>query len=572
MLFKIDAPRKDLLPAALWERVKFGNDIGISIVQPEDYLCCTCLYEDHVFSTTMDDFVCVIHGKVPHVIHKCRVIEYVDQYEEELKERLRKMAEPNSKKQDYGIVKYQSPLEIPAETKALMVRDIMNAGLITKETYGKYAQQAADCAATIALLHGLNPFIKEVSAWPIVKNVQVEGKWTQAVEGFAVHVGYKAYLRVANEEAKRQGNPFFLGKAITLDAASIEQRGANICQNCAGQGKMGKGQNTYQCRKCGGKGRFDPSEVIVVLQPIYLYNEAKLAQSLGLKPEPRLGEGVWQPGDQFPHTRTPWWQAWKRAFTDCFRQAYSLDFSLPPMEGYEPEVVVLSPDEYHGTEQTPVEVEPITESWPEPEVDVIELAGITTDNQDALDALVERMVGAGYDERANVINTMVTLGITEYIAANAQQVEQQLLDFLAQNGEEPTDMDEGFNDKLGGKAVYDAQQVITGYGYPSGRAQTSLFIALFGEGMNIGKATAGQIANATEYARLAHLTKERGKSLAMPKQLTFAPMDEGAYEVEAFKDVLKEICRAFTKICKFWTVEIASEPDVVDVGEQEIPF
>lgn len=562
LLFKTE--RHEETPLMLVESVRLGKNVGIPTNTPDDYLCVRCL-ADSVFSSPFVDAAgvstCTIHGGSVGLVHKSKLSEYRDAYEQELSERLRREKGMSEDRAPYGLVKYQSPLEIPAENKALMVKDIMKAGLITRDAYGPYAEQAAECAAVIALLHGLNPFVKEVSAWPISRNVKNDkGKWEQQVTGFAIHVGYKAYLRVANEEAKRQDNPFFLGKAITLDAIDVEKRGANICSACAGTGKFGKGDNQYPCKRCSGKGKFAAQDVIVVLQPIYLVNEAKLATSVGMKPEPRFGEGVWQPGDQIPNTRSAWWQAWKRAFTDCFRQAYSLDFSLPPMqrsdgEAYRPEVVVLSPDEY-GTAPAPVVVEEMPEpEQPEAELDIVGISGIEIEvTQDEFDAFVERMIAAGFDERANVINTMVALGIDSYRPDNKETVEHDLLEFLKEGEEEPTDMDEGFAAMPSGKDRYTAQKTLEENGYAI-VAQKGLFKSLFGEGLELGNVNSGQLHNAVEYAKLAHVAKTTSEvgSPAIPaiKEIGFAGVDAGVYDLETFKDTLKELVRGATKKGKF---------------------
>jgi hypothetical protein len=466
-------------------------------------------------------------------------------------------------------VQRSAPIEVSPERRIAMVRDIMTAGLVRAEDFGAYAEKAAAYQAIMCLSHGLDPFNKEVTVWPVTRNKKTGKKdssgkdiWESECVGFNVSVSPKAYLRKANEAAG-PGNHYVLGKAITLEVTDVLARHANVCSMCNGAKVLGKGPNTYTCKKCGGKGVFDAKEVIVVLQPILLESEAVVAIKLGMKPEPRYGEGVWQPGDGNPNGRSPWWLAWKRAWKDAFGQAYSLDFSLPwdkeTMGERAPEVLVIDPSESGASVIVNGEAKEIVPDA-EPEgvfagADVVELAGITAYNGDELDAMIERMILAGYDDRANVVNSMVTLGMTEYTESNREKIETELLEFLKEE-EVNADMDEGFSAAVDGKAKHEAQVALESLGYKEGKPQAQLLKSLFGEGVTWVNINAGQLKNMVCYATMAHLaktTKEVPALLAVP-ELGLAATDENAYDVETYLDVLKERTRIFTKRGKFIAV------------------
>ncbi|OGC94113.1 MAG: hypothetical protein A2W25_12070 [candidate division Zixibacteria bacterium RBG_16_53_22] len=384
-MFKTTAPRM-VMPMTLVERVFHGKSIGIPTDTVDDHVCGDCLTQSGHYNTLFEIggvWQCIVHGQHCRRVHKSKEPGYAALYEDELNLRRNKVTDPK-----YAVVKSQrTEILVPseAERKPLML-SLISAGVVRREDFEEKTDMAAEYLAAICLIHGLNAMTKEVSVWPIKRNVS--GKWK--VVGIETHIGRYAYQRQAEDRA-RSGEPFSRGKLKQLSAEEVLRRRANICQSCKGKKTTGSGDYAKKCNQCDGAGEFEPGDVIVLIQPLWLNNEVKDSFSIGIprdELDPVYGEGVWQPGQNIPTGRSPYWVAETRAIKDAFKRAYSLNFWLPSLEmlGLRPreEFVVVegmgdegNGDVIEGTAQEVVE-EPIMAEEEQPE-----LPGIETPQFDA---------------------------------------------------------------------------------------------------------------------------------------------------------------------------------------------
>ena len=96
------------------------------------------------------------------------------------------------------VVRQASPLMPSREEKHNLMKSYLEAGLVNRSDFSNYADMAAEFLAIVALVHGLNPMLKEVHVWPITRKVQGADK----VVGIETSVGVYGYQRQADQRAR----------------------------------------------------------------------------------------------------------------------------------------------------------------------------------------------------------------------------------------------------------------------------------------------------------------------------------------------------------------------------------
>lgn len=432
----------------------FGKDFRIDT--PVDYLCVECRKHGNLNSPFLvdGDMYCAIHMKLTkeQLIHKVQTHEYYDDtflYKDELCDRIRlKESEMTDERQEYAVVvqNQPSPLLPSKEEKKVLISDYIKSSLVPRSDFGDYAEPAAEYLAIVALVHGLDPMLKEVSVWPIKRWNAKEKK--QEIIGIQTHIGPSGYKRQADREAAA-GNPYALGSMSPLSRDEKIARFAHLCPTCSGVGTTGKGNYTKPCVRCKGKGEFDIDGVIVVRAEIYLEKQAAVAVRCGLKPEPIVGYGVFRPGDSIPEGRDPMWRAESRARKDMYKLAYSLQLWLPSV--------------------------------------------------DALDTPLPEGAVFISDDNGDVVN------ITPTIVEEHGDVEEE-----AEDRSEPDFTDLAFGDTLDGFEKYLLKGILVRCGYEHGAPQNGLIAALFGGDATWKNITTGQAQNMWEYAKRAHAAVDSG--------------------------------------------------------------
>lgn len=431
----------------------FGIDLDIDT--PADYLCVQCMKRG-VLNTPFlvdEDLYCAVHMKLTggQLVHKVDAgYDRKDtfRYGDELSHRVKEKEKMTDERQEYAVVvqNQPSPLLPSKEEKKVLISDYIKSSLVPRSDFGDYAEPAAEYLAIVALVHGLDPMLKEVSVWPIKRWNAKEKR--QEIVGIQTHIGPSGYKRQADREAAA-GNPYALGPMSPLSRDEKIARFAHLCPTCSGVGTTGKGQYTKPCVRCKGKGEFDIDGVIVVRAEIYLEKQAAVAVRCGLKPEPIVGYGVFRPGDSIPEGRDPMWRAESRARKDMYKLAYSLQLWLPSVDALDA---------------------------PLPEGAVF----ISDDNGDVVD-------------------------VTPTIVAEHGDAEEE-----AEDRTEPDFTDLAFGDTLDGFEKYLLKGALVRCGYEHGAPQNGLITALFGDDVAWKVITAGQAQNMWEYAKRAHAAVDSG--------------------------------------------------------------
>lgn len=343
-----------------------------------DLMCYMC-WSDNRFTGFHDKLVCPTHGEQVKGGIGLSLLEKTVKFRgiyENILSRRKKMNQGNG-----PIIVYE---DRNREYQRLLNQ--VRANIVTKGAdLGDLKEQAAQVITEIALMHKLSPFNGEISCIPIVKD--------KKVVGVVPYVGISGWIRTALDQSFYHIYPdqeIIIGSE---EPDKIERMGLTICRKC--QGKAGEkcvscggsgwwgGGKGKPCYKCGGQdspptkgtgkvvcancantGKIPPENFIVVelrLMRMDRYEKAislaEKATSLGLEPllpEPVVGRGVWQIGENVPSTWQPLQVAEKRSLMNALRKAYSLpvifNASVPmldePVEGSVVSGHVIEADSY----------------------------------------------------------------------------------------------------------------------------------------------------------------------------------------------------------------------------------
>lgn len=315
------------LPLALWEQVKYGQDIGIDVSR--DFICPEC-WKDGFYSkvacvkTPVEYlFQCSQHG-----ILKAALPEYTiesspkfhGQYESSLIERKRKVNQSL-------VVRPASPMTVQ-EAELTKMRGIVRSAIFgLGQDLGKYTEDVIQLVAHGALIHGLNPATGEIFPY-------IERDKDDNIVKISLGINYKGLSRSA-----RRQSPFNIPwqDIKRLSPEEIRVRGLHQVPNWAYFRANAEAKKTLSPIK-----EYPPEQCIAVEVPLYrldvyekLLNLAERAKAVGAKPIPvteqAVGLGVWRPGDSIPAGRTAEWRAILRGIKDAIQKAYDLDFALVSM-------------------------------------------------------------------------------------------------------------------------------------------------------------------------------------------------------------------------------------------------
>ncbi len=345
-----------------------------------DLMCYMCWSSDS-FTALSRRMMCPTHGRQVHGISLSQLektVKFRGTYENILSRR-KKMNQGNG-----SVVVYE---DRNREYQRLLNQ--VRANIVTKGAdLGGMEEQAAQVITEIAFMHKLSPFNGEISCIPIVRDSKVVG--------VVPYVGISGWIRTALDQSFYHIYPDQEVVLGSKEPDKIEKMGINICRKCHGLvgetcGKCGgsglwgdygkpcfgcggqksppvKGTGKVVCAACASTGKIPPQNFIVVeirLMRMDRYEKAiglaEKAVSLGLDPllpEPVVGRGVWQIGENVPSTWQPLQVAEKRALRNALSKAYSLpvifNSSAPvldePIEGSVVSAHVIEADSYEATQ------------------------------------------------------------------------------------------------------------------------------------------------------------------------------------------------------------------------------
>lgn len=472
--------------------------LPVKLDAPDDFCCPRCL--DNKEYGPIVDGECLVHGRVRPVPRRLVADMKRDpnpefnRYVDEIQERIRMST-------GTAISETKSTLAIMPkreEVQALQKR-IVYALAGIKDQFGSHADAAAAALAQMAATYELDPFRHELYLIP-TRWEKENGK--RVVVDWNLYVGYRGMDRGSRRKAREEGAQFVFGEKIMLDAQEIEGRRSNLCNKCAGTGKVSFGENEYKCKKCDGQAKFPPDQVIGVIVPMYVTVDKAAAQAVGIPYTPTYGVGIWQPGDNIPHGRDGAWMAEKRARVDAMNQRWQLPFIYDDDRRANADIVVIESDAQ--------EADALAEMAAE--------VGITYDTRERLESIIKKAVGMGYEDDGDVLSAMTELNLKEI----NPKTEPDILNALDRNlNGEPSPFDKPAEPKE--KA--DARKRVRECGYQD-VAHNQLIKALCGDGADWNTATTGQISVVLGYAQAIHAAKEK--------------LPDGFESIESYKIVMKE--------------------------------
>lgn len=312
------------MPLALWEQVKYGQDVGVDV--SKDAICQFCYIEGDAYTKlawTPSGWFCPEHGKMSSGMPEY-VIEtnpkFRGLYEASLIERKKKVNQSL-------VVRPVSPMTVQ-EGELTRMRSIVRSAIFgLGQDLGKYTEDVIQLVAHGALIHGLNPATGEIFPY-------IEKDKDGNIAKISLGINYKGLSRSA-----RRQSPFNIPwqDIKRLSSEDIRIRGLHQIPNWAYfRASAAEKKNISPTLE------FPPEQCIAVEVPLYrldiyekLLNLAERAKAIGAKPIPvteqAVGLGVWRPGDSIPAGRTAEWRAILRGIKDAIQKAYDLDFALVSM-------------------------------------------------------------------------------------------------------------------------------------------------------------------------------------------------------------------------------------------------
>ncbi len=477
-------------------------------LSPDEYMCTPCWNErrEVVQPVVINDrFECVIHGENTPFIKKAMALSDFG-YEQDYLERKEAMATKGS---GTALQAWESPIMVPPEQARELQTRIITSLMGIREL-GEMKSAAAAALAQMALAYNLNPFNQELWLLPVKKKSD-SGKYE--VVDFNLFVGYKGLLRSARRSAKENGSDFLFmeNRMHILTPEEVVQRGAHLCTRCNGTGKTTFGANEYPCKKCAGKGKFDPSDIKAVLMPLVDLKQFETAKKVGLEGDTAIvtGVGIWQPGDNIADGRDPVWQATKRAQSDAVRKRYDLPFAMHlPVEEYSRKAKFMT-DEGDIIEG---EATVLSSKEPTPQ-EMADIVGIVYESDDVLDELIAAGINLGCETPADVLTALSDTGIREIsqknLAAILAEMDRQLNpQKYAKPESKPAKSAAEKKMPVGtemadGKQGYAAQMALAELGIAQGKSQSELIKELYGDDAVWGKISVIELDNMVAFAKQA---------------------------------------------------------------------
>jgi len=493
--------KKDMNPqqVPLSERDKY--DVGNSTIdldEPENLVCGVCLANGNVtiLYGTAGEGACPIHGAIEREQRFPRIKLDDEGFQEELLVYLEELsARKRGLTMEDMVTRQYSLAKIDQQEVASMTKQIMYSLVGIKATYGPQADAAAHALALVSVTYQLDPMMDEIqllpTKWTYVNDKPIAVDWT-------LFVGYRGWEKAAKRAAAKENTRYVFGESRRMSPQEIEERGGHICSKCNGTGTTKKGKADAPCKKCNGKCKFDPSEVVGIVSSMYVVQDKEACDTMGIKYFPTIGIGIWQPGDSIPDTKDAAWMGEKRARVDALRRRWPMPFIFAENQ-QDAQAIISSP----GFE---IEKPPHVEF-----VEAAEIAAITVEMEHP-DAYLWA------DRLVKKYNLADVTSVIDLLTENKMRVISKdtlkKLDGILTKEKEPDAIDgelvDTANQPLGAEKGA-AQKFIAEHGYSIGKPQNNLIAALYGKDATWANITNAQMLNMEAYVKIVHGSVETGE-------------------------------------------------------------